>query len=109
MSQLKPDPFGERPKTAQCHPFKARPEGKCPKVDKNGLKTTYFIYKWPYLIITNPALGIEEEILFVRDEQKDCNVKPDPQGTPKSRQNFTEKPNKNSDFLWDRINSIVKL
>ena len=26
------------------------------------------------------ALGIEVEILFARNEQKDCNVKPDPQG-----------------------------
>ncbi len=26
------------------------------------------------------AKGIEVEILFVRNEQKDCNVKPDPQG-----------------------------
>ena len=29
---------------------------------------------------TNFALGIEKEILFLRNEQKDCNVKPDPQG-----------------------------
>ena len=26
------------------------------------------------------ALGIAMEILFVRNEQKDCNVKPDPRG-----------------------------
>jgi len=29
---------------------------------------------------TNFALGIEVEILFARNDQKDCNVKPDPQG-----------------------------
>jgi len=29
---------------------------------------------------TKFALGIEVEILFGRNEQKDCNVKPDPQG-----------------------------
>jgi len=29
---------------------------------------------------TNVALGIEVEILFARSSQKDCNVKPDPQG-----------------------------
>ena len=29
---------------------------------------------------TDVALGIEVEILFARNEQKDCNVKPDPQG-----------------------------
>ena len=29
---------------------------------------------------TKFALGIEVEILFARNEQKDCNVKPDPQG-----------------------------
>ena len=39
---------------------------------------------------TNSALGIEVEILFERNEQKDWNGKPDPQGNaqnPKKDQN----------------------
>jgi len=34
---------------------------------------------------TNFALGIEAEILFARNEQKDCSVKPDPQGNAQKR------------------------
>ncbi len=34
---------------------------------------------------TNFALGIEVEILFARNEQKDCSKKPDPQGNAQKR------------------------
>ena len=37
------------------------------------------------------ALGIEVEILFVRNEQKDCNVKPDPQGNAQKPIKMVEK------------------
>ncbi len=39
----------------------------------------------------NFALGIEVEILFVRNEQKDCNVKPDPQGNAQKPLNIFNK------------------
>ena len=42
-------------------------------------KSTCFIIKFQF------ALGIEAEILFVRNEQKDCNKKPDPQGNAKKK------------------------
>jgi hypothetical protein len=32
---------------------------------------------------THPGLGIAVEILYARDERKDWNGKPGPQGTPK--------------------------
>jgi len=37
------------------------------------------------------ALGIEVEILFGRNEEKDCNVKPDPQGNAKKPIKMVEK------------------
>ena len=37
------------------------------------------------------ALGIEVVILFVRNEQKDCNVKPDPQGNAQKPIKMVEK------------------
>ncbi len=37
------------------------------------------------------ALGIEVEILFARNEQKDCNVKPDPQGNAQKTLNIFKK------------------
>ncbi len=44
-----------------------------------------------YSIKTNFALGIEVEILFGRNEQKDCNVKPDPQGNAQKQVKMIEK------------------
>jgi len=40
---------------------------------------------------TKFALGIEVEILFGRNEQKDCNVKPGPQGNAQKPIKMVEK------------------
>jgi len=40
---------------------------------------------------TKFALGIEVEILFARNEQKDCNIKSDPQGNAQKPINMVEK------------------
>jgi len=45
----------------------------------------------PYSIKTNFALGIEVEILFTRNEQKDCSGKPDPQGNAQKRLKMVRK------------------
>jgi hypothetical protein len=37
---------------------------------------------------THPGLGIAVEILYARDERKDWNGKPGPQGTPKPPKNI---------------------
>jgi len=58
----KPDPFGERPKTTE-----------------NRSKRQHLIKKQLNKVIQlDFALGIEVKILFERNEQKDCNAKPDP-------------------------------
>jgi len=58
-------------------------------------KTAYFIKEPPFPTKMNFALGIEAEILFVRYEQKDCSVKPGPQGNVQK----IFKPNCTSPFI----------
>ena len=54
------------------------------------------------------ALGIEVEILFGRNEQKDCNIKPDPQGNAQNRLKWSKTARKGvKQITFDKRQNVL--